>query len=76
MIEIVGTCQDQWGDEVTVYLDGFSVLVDFCGEVARDDDDTRGTVTMSFDAETRDQFIRLWAEAGRRAEANAEVPGE
>jgi len=55
-----------YGDKITLKRDGGVVIVAF--------DDGLGTYfAMCFDAERRDQFIKLWAEAERRAEAHEEL---
>lgn len=65
MIEHVGACEDSAGDTVTFYLDDDNIMVEFYGEVG-DYEDGRGTVTMCFDAETREHFNQLWARAALR----------
>ena len=61
----VGQCTDNYGDKVVVSeLDG-GVRVEFFRP--RGDD----SIVMWFDADQRAAFIRLWAEAERRAESDA-----
>ena len=63
-IEIVGECEDMYGDGIVVKVDGDVVIVGF--NPGSDD----AYYAMCFDAERRDQFIKLWAEAERHAESS------
>lgn len=65
-IPVVGEMADMYGDKIMLKLDGDVVIVAF--------DDGLGTYfAMCLDADRRDQFIKLYAEAERRAEA---MPGQ